>query len=141
MSHAMKLRATLFAALAAGALQTSWPVYGQAQSTAALQLNPGDHIAIIGNALPDRMQHDGYFETLLHARFPNHQLTVRNLAAAGDEVALRHRSENFGTPDDWLKKTQADVILAFFGFNESFKGYAGIEKFRTDLDRFLKATA
>src|SRR5438067_11800101 len=31
------------------------------------------------------------------------------------------RSEGFGTADDWLKKTEADVIFAFFGFNESFQ--------------------
>ena len=136
----MNLRSALFVAVAAGGLYPFWPGYGQAQSPALLQLKPGEHIAIIGNALPDRMQHFGYFETLLHAKYPNHQLVVRNLAAAGDEVAVRHRSENFGTPDDWLKKTQADVILAFFGYNESFKGYGGIEKFRADLEHFLKAT-
>ena len=90
-----------------------------AQNGPALELKPGDHIAIIGNTLPDRMQHSGYLETLIHAKYPDHDLVVRNLAAAGDEVVTRHRSENFGTPDDWLKRTQADVILAFFGFNES----------------------
>ena len=112
-----------------------------AQQPAKLQLKPGDHIAIIGNALPDRMQHSGYFETLLQTKFPQHSLVVRNLAAAGDEVVIRHRSENFGTPDEWLKRVQADVIFAFFGYNESFAGPAGLEKFKADLDRFLNETA
>lgn len=105
-----------------------------------LELRNGDHVALIGNALPDRMQHSGYFETLVHAKFPEHQLVVRNLAAAGDEVAWRHRSENFGTPDDWLNKVKADVILAFFGFNESFQGPAGLPKFRADLEKWIKET-
>ena len=78
----------------------------------ALQLKKGDHIAIVGNALADRMQHFGHLETLIHAKFPEHDLVVRNLAAAGDEVVTRHRSENFGSPDEWLKKVQADVIIA-----------------------------
>lgn len=105
-----------------------------------LQLKTGDHIAIIGNTLADRMQHHGWLETFIVAKFPRHDLVFRNLAVAGDEVAFRHRSENFGSPDDWLTKTKADIIFAFFGFNESFGGAAGLEKFQQDLDKFLKAT-
>lgn len=107
---------------------------------AKLELKPGDHIALIGNALPDRMQHSGYFETLIHAKFPQHNLVVRNLAAAGDEVMTRSRSENFGSPDEWLTKTKTDVIFAYFGFNESFKGYEGLEQFKAELGLFLKET-
>lgn len=117
------------------------PVASGAESPSALELRKGDHIAIIGNALPDRMQHDGYLEALIHARFPDHDLVIRNLSAAGDEVVTRHRSENFGSPDDWLKRVQADVIFAFFGFNESFAGPEGLDKFKTDLGTFLKETA
>ena len=72
-----------------------------------LELEPGDHVAVIGNALADRFQHSGWLETFIHAQYPNHDLVIRNLAVAGDEVAVRHRPENFGSADDWLKKTQA----------------------------------
>jgi azurin len=106
----------------------------------SLKLKKGDHVAIVGNALADRMQHSGHLETLIHAKYPQHELVFRNLAVAGDEIATRHRSENFGTPDDWLEKTQADVIFAFFGYVESFKGYDGLEKFKADLDNYLKRT-
>ena len=112
--------------------------FAHAAPPSKLDLKPGDHIALVGNALPDRMQHDGHLETLVVAKFPQHQLVVRNLAAAGDEVVTRHRSENFGTPDEWLKKTQADVVLAFFGYNESFKGPDGVAKFKADLADYLK---
>src|SRR5687767_3432599 len=110
--------------------------------TAAQKLDLGkeDHISIIGNALPDRMQHHGWLETLIYAQFPQHDLVFRNLAVSGDEVVMRHRSENFGSPDDWLTKTKADVIFAFFGFNESFKGEEGLDNFKKDLDKFLKDT-
>lgn len=103
-----------------------------------LTLNRGDHVAIVGNTLADRMQHSGYFETMLVARFPEYDLVIRNLAVAGDEVVIRHRSENFGSPDDWLKKVQADVVLAFFGFNESFRGPAGLPGFKADLQQYLE---
>ncbi len=109
----------------------------QAQSP-KLQLQPGDHVAILGNALPDRMQHSGYLEALIVAQHPRHDLVFRNLAAAGDEVATWQRSENFGSRDQWLGKVKADVIFAFYGFNESFKGYDGLEKFEADLNQFLQ---
>ena len=105
-----------------------------------LQLKPNDHIAIIGNALADRIQHDGYFETLIAAKFSNHNLVIRNLAVAGDEINTWHRSENFGTREQWLDKVQASVVFAFYGFNESFKGDAGLPQFKADLDKFLKET-
>src|SRR6266699_2366335 len=122
-------------------LSVSSAVLTTSPAAAPLELKPGDHVCIIGNTLADRMQHDGWLETLVYAKFPKHDLVFRNLAVAGDEVALRHRSENFGSPDDWLTKTKADVILAFFGFNESFQGQAGLGKFRQDLDKFLRETA
>ena len=103
-----------------------------------LTLNKGDHVCLIGNALADRMQHHSWLETLIYARFPNHDLVFRNLAASADEVATWHRSENFGSRDEWLTRTKADVILAFYGFNESFQGAGGLEKFKQDLDKFVK---
>ncbi|HEY1172811.1 MAG TPA: PVC-type heme-binding CxxCH protein [Verrucomicrobiae bacterium] len=115
-------------------------VIAHAQQPAKLDLKPGEHIAIIGNSLPDRMQHSGYFEALIQAKYPKHELVVRNLGFAGDEVMKRSRSENFGSPDEWLTKVQADVIFAYFGFNESFKGYGGIEQFKAELGLFLKET-
>ena len=36
--------------------------------------------------------------------------------------------------------TKADVIWAFFGYNESFAGEAGLPKFKDDLEKFIKHT-
>ena len=87
-----------------------------------LTLRKEDHICIIGNTLADRMQHSGYLEALIYERFPKEKLVLRNLGFSGDEVVTRFRSQGFGTPDEWLTHEKADVILAFFGYNESFKG-------------------
>jgi len=115
-----------------------------------LQLQPGDHIAFIGNGLADRMQHYGGLETLIVAKFPNYDLVFRNLGFSGDEIGgflnqptayLRNRSENFGSNDDWLARVKADVVFAFFGFNESFAGTNGLNTFRELLDTFIKETA
>jgi putative heme-binding domain-containing protein len=100
----------------------------------------GDHVSILGNTLAERMQHHGWMETLIHSRLPGHELSFRNLGFSGDELTLRLRSSGFGSPEDWLKQTNANVVFAFFGYNESFAGEEGLPKFEKDLDSFLKET-
>ena len=98
-----------------------------------LTLQKGDHIAYIGNTTADRMQHHAWLETSIHAAHPSLDLTFRNLGFPGDELNHRQRSANFGDPDQWLTKAQADVVFAFFGYNESFAGPAGVAKFEAVL--------
>ena len=100
---------------------------------AQLKLNKGDHISYIGNTTADRMQHHGWLETYIHALHPDLELTFRNLAVPGDELKVRPREDNFGSPDQWLTKNETDVVFAFFGYNESFRGPEGVEGFRKDL--------
>jgi putative heme-binding domain-containing protein len=107
---------------------------------AALEIRPGDHVSIIGNTLADRMQHDGWLEAMLQTRFPKDELVVRDLGYSGDELTTRLRSADFGSPNDWLTRTKTDVVLAFFGYNESFGDVAGLNKFKADLDNFVKFT-
>jgi glucose/arabinose dehydrogenase len=111
-----------------------------AASAAPLRLEKGDHVAIIGNALGERMQHHGWLEALIHARYPDHELVFRNLAFPGDELELRLRSENFGSPDEHLTRVAADVVFAFFGYNESFAGPDGVEEFQKRLERLVDHT-
>src|SRR6185295_10249725 len=110
------------------------------QDPPTLKLEKGDHISFIGNTLADRMQHAGWLETMLVSRFPQHDLVIRNLGFAADELTIRLRSANFGSPDQWLAKNQTDVIFAFFGYNESFTGEAGLPKFKSDLETFIRNT-
>lgn len=124
------LAATLF--VAAGLFQISPAAGGE-----RFELQPGDHVAYIGNTLADRMQHHAWLETYIHAMNPKHNLTFRNLAFPGDEVKTRVRSENFGSPDQWLTKVQADVVFCFFGYNEALRGEAGLESFRKELAETL----
>ena len=98
-----------------------------------LTLQKGDRIAIIGNTLADRLQHTGWLETYVHALYPDHDFVFRNLGFSGDELKLRQREDNFGTPDQWLTKVQANVVFSFFGYNEALRGEAGLASFRKDL--------
>ena len=129
--------ALIVLALAAGA-----PLWAADDPNArpTLEIRHGDHISFIGNTLADRMQHDGWLETDLQSRFPKHELVFRNLGFSGDELTIRLRSADFGSPDTWLSRTKTDVIFAFFGYNESFAGQAGLDKFKADLGTFVKQT-
>ena len=48
---------------------------------------------------------------------------------------------HFWTPDQWLDTLKPDIVLAFFGYNESFHGPAGLADFRAELGAFIKHTA
>ena len=98
----------------------------------------GDKIVIIGNTLAERMQYFGHWETLLHSRFPEKKLVVRNLGWSADTISERLRSLNFHDHGHTLFDHQPDIILACFGFNESFAGPDGLPQFREDLNSFIK---
>src|SRR5688572_9309041 len=106
-----------------------------------LVLEKGDSVCLVGNTLADRMQHTGWLETLLQSRYPDLELRIRNLGFSGDEVTQRIRSSGFGSPDQHLTQNKADVIFAFFGYNESFAGEAGLPKFKDELAGWLKHLA
>ena len=123
------------------------------------------HIILIGNNLGARMMDFGYFETELHLRFPDSLLYVRNMCDAGNTPGFRPHSgrpspwafpgaEKFQTelatspnsqgfyesPDEWITRHKADIIIAFFGYNESFQGKEGLENYKGELDAFIKHT-
>ncbi|WP_367870920.1 plastocyanin/azurin family copper-binding protein [Luteolibacter sp. Populi] len=124
-----------------------------------VQLQKGDDIAIVGSGLADRQQHHAWLEAFIHRAYPDLDLTVRNLGFAADEVAVKPRSADVPPTEYFLgmKKGDttkpnaadviykagtdfgADVIFAYWGFNESFRGPEGLEKFKADLGQYLDA--
>ena len=88
--------------------------------TPDLPFEEGDHVVLIGNALADRMQHDGWLETYLQTELPDMQLVFRNQGFAGDRIDHRPRVKDFPGADEYLSMSEADVIFAMFGYNESF---------------------
>ena len=110
----------------------------QATAQAQLELRPGDVVAIVGNALAERMVHDGTFEARLQLAHPKHWLSVRNLGFAGDEVVTRQRTNGFGTPDEHLAEVNASVVVAMFGEVESFRGEGGKSQFAYELAQYVR---
>ncbi len=131
-----------------------------------LPLKPenGESIVMIGNSLAERMTRTNHLESLIHANFPSAQLTVRNMGFPGHTPAYRPEAgtENpwafpggekfrpeiarhlgrghYPNPDEWLRILEADTIVAFFGFNESFDGLEGVANFRAELAAFVDHT-
>jgi len=98
---------------------------------------PGERVGFVGNSLGERLSVFGNFETLLHSRFPQLELKVRNFARPADEVAVRQRPSDYTRLDDPLAVFGPQTLVCFFGANESFAGAAGVEKFKADYEKAL----
>ncbi len=122
---------------AAGILATACA--SLAAEPARLELSPGHKIVLIGNALAERMQYDGYWESrCCTAGSRSIAWWSGNLGWTGDELTVRLRSKDFQNHGHRLEDHQPDVVIAAFGFNESFGGPAGLPKFKSDLDNFIR---
>lgn len=107
------------------------------ETSLPLELQSQQRIGLIGNTLLARSQYFGHLESLLHQRYPNHELVVRNLAWPADTPDLQPRPDNFADTEQHLHHEKIDVIIAAYGFNESFAGPAGLNDFRTALTKDL----
>ena len=130
-----------------------------------LKISKGMHIMLIGNNLGSRMMEADFFETEMQLRYADSMLYIRNMCDGGNTPGFRPHSgrktpwafpgaEKFQTelakpadmegfveyPDEWLTKHQADIIIAFFGYNESFQGAPGLANYKAELDAFVKHT-
>lgn len=106
-----------------------------------LEFLQGERVAFVGNSQAERMNLFGHFESLLHSRWPDKQLVIRNFARPADEVAIQQRSSDYTALDDPLAAFGADTYFCFFGFNESFRGPEGIAAFREDYLKYLDRIA
>ncbi len=97
-----------------------------------------DVVAILGNGLADRMQHDGWLETMLQAQLVGKQVRFRNMSASGDRVNHYPRSAGQISMTAYLRQVQPTVVFAFFGYNESFDGKPA--EYQQQLVDFVKKT-
>lgn len=98
----------------------------------------GDVVAIVGNGLPDRMQHDGWLETLLQSELRGKQVRIRNMSASGDRPNSYPRSSGATSMTRYLQHVKANVVFAFFGYNESFDGKP--DEYKQQLLEFARKT-
>lgn len=73
--------------------------------------------------------------------FPGAEKFHPPLSEATDRWGSGHTGYgDFESPDQWLTRLGADVIVAFFGFNESFRGADGLDDFKAELGGFVRHT-
>ena len=111
---------------------------GAVTSGQALDLKKGEHVVLIGNSLAERMQHHGWLESYVQGSMAKKELVFRNHGFAGDKVNNRPRNQNFPSADAYLEISKADVILAFWGYNESFDNSP--DAYRADLAKWVDET-
>ena len=140
------------------------PAAASARSQKVAKPAEGERVVFIGNGLAERDVYYSRMETELHLRYPNEKLFVRNMGRPGDTAGFRpHPARKsqwafpgaaqfhpelaqhngigfFPTPDQWLTHLQADTIVAFFGYNESFDGPSRVANFEAELEAFVKHT-
>lgn len=122
-------------------------------------------IVLIGNNLGSRMINFGHLESEIYKRLPDQDLIYRNICDGGNTPNFRPHSGrdtpwafsgaevttgelsndsnskgHFQYPDEWLTELNADLILAFWGYNESFEGIEGIQSFESELESFIMHT-
>ena len=136
--------ALLLYAFTVGALSAPEPVLAQ-----PFELRDGDRVVFLGNSFFGRALEFGHIETSFALRWPERNITFRNLGWDGDTVyghsrAGGRRRAVFGDPEEGFEKMVAHVrsldptvIFLAYGFNESFDGIAGVEPFRTALEHLV----
>ena len=114
-----------------------------APPTEKFELRDGDRVVFLGNTLIEREQTYGYLETALTERYPDRNITFRNLGWSGDTVWGEARAQ-FGTTADGFKQLKEHVlalkptvIFVGYGTNESFAGQAGLPHFLDGLKTLL----
>jgi len=133
-------------------------VFAEDVSGPALVLRKGDHIAFVGAGAMEAEQHTAWLEALIQVAYADNECVVRNFAYTGDMVAARPRSEGVPSLSYFLDMKpgtvtlphgngkivyragadfHASVIIAQWGFNESFAGQAGLKQFKQDLGRWV----
>jgi len=133
-------------------------------ASSPLRTTPGEVIAVVGNALGERMEYSGHVETVLQrplSRAPSHLPQPEQFrryprlpvipsrttpwAFPGAEkfhpgLKTHNGKGHYPYPDEWLTEIKADTIIAMFGFNESFDGLEQVERFRAELAAFVDHT-
>ncbi len=125
---------------AANAGQTAQGAHsGHAAPAEKFAFQKGDTVAFVGNALADRMHKDGWLETVLQAALKQQEVRIRNMGVSGDRVDSLPRSKGVPSNAEILSHIKADVVFAFFGYNESYAGVEKADAYRKSLTEFVSS--
>lgn len=110
---------------------------------AHFELKNGDRVVFLGNSLFENDMQFGYLELALTTRWPDREVTYRNIGWSGDNVFGQARSNftNPPTPYELLMKqiTDAKPTLVFIAYGgiEAQDGETGLAHFQQGLNQLL----
>ena len=102
------------------------------------EFQQNDVVAVYGNGLADRMQHTPWVETVLQSQLKGMNVSFRNMSFSGDMVNKRPRNKGFTNDAEYLQYVGPDVVLAFYGYNESHSGPDGATAYQAELVKLVQ---
>ncbi|NDA67670.1 MAG: hypothetical protein EBY09_13680, partial [Verrucomicrobia bacterium] len=123
-----------------------------ARAAAPFELKDGDRVIFLGDTLIEREQHYGWIELMLTTRFPDRNVTFRNLGWSADlpngesrlglsltQAGNEPEGEAWKLLQKQIEETKPTVAFIGYGMAASFAGEAGLPKFKEDYNRLLDA--
>jgi lysophospholipase L1-like esterase len=113
------------------------------QTAEAFDLKSGDRLIFLGNSLMEDDVQFGYLELALTTRFPNRDVTYRNIGWSGDNVFGEARSYVTTPPSPYelliqqIANAKPTVVFLAYGGVEAQDGEAGLGRFKQGLNRLL----
>jgi len=117
-----------------------------AAPTKPFELRDGDRVVFLGDTLMEREKDYGYIELMMTLRFPERNVTFRNLGWSADTpVGISRVSfdwpkgegEMFRVLMEQVRQVQPTVVVLGYGMASSFDGAAGLEKFTADYNKLI----
>lgn len=108
-----------------------------ANADTPFEFKKNDVVAIFGNGLADRMQHEPWVESVLQANLKGVNVRFRNMSFSGDIVNRRPRNKGFTNDTEYLQHVAPDVIFIMYGYNESHAGPAGAAAYEGELVKLV----
>ena len=108
------------------------------QAADAFEFQKNDVVAIFGNGLADRMQHDPWVETVLQHHLKGMNVSFRNMSFSGDMVNKRPRNQGFMNDGEYLQHVAPTVVFVMYGYNESFGGPDKADAHRAELVKLVE---
>ena len=121
-----------------------------ADKPAPFELREGDRVVFLGDTFMEREQQFGWIELMLTTRFPDRNITFRNLGWSADTPSGDSRfglsllqaghepaDEGWNQLVKQLEQAKPTVVFVGYGMASSFDGEAGLPKFKADYHRLL----
>jgi putative heme-binding domain-containing protein len=121
-----------------------------AQPPKPFELHDGDRVVFVGDTLIEREQYYGYIELMLTTRFPNRNVTFRNLGWSADTPAGESRcglsllqagheppEEGWRQLEKQLQEARPTVVILGYGMASSFAGEQGLPQFVAEMKRLM----